>query len=69
MLLSQRSMIPYLIEINQRDYEEDLPAPACCPVTKKGRILEPGRANAVLHKKEEVKVMSIKLTELSSCAG
>jgi len=29
-------MIPDLIEIIRRDYEEDLPAPACCPVTKKG---------------------------------
>jgi ArsR family transcriptional regulator len=26
-----------LIELLQKDYMEDLPAPACCPVTKKGK--------------------------------
>jgi len=29
-------MIPDLIEIIRKDYKEELPAPACCPVTKKG---------------------------------
>ena len=29
-------MIPDLIDLIQRDYKEELPAPACCPVTKKG---------------------------------
>ena len=29
-------MIPDLIEIITKEYKEDLPAPACCPVTKKG---------------------------------
>ena len=29
-------MIPDLIDLIQRDYEEELPAPACCPITKKG---------------------------------
>lgn len=26
-----------IIELLQKDYLEDLPAPACCPVTKKGK--------------------------------
>ena len=26
-----------LIELLQKDYMEDLPAPACCPITKKGK--------------------------------
>jgi ArsR family transcriptional regulator len=26
-----------LIELLRKDYTEDLPAPACCPVTKKGK--------------------------------
>ena len=30
-------MIPDLIEVIRKDYEEELPAPACCPVTKKGK--------------------------------
>jgi len=30
-------MVPDLLEVIKRDYEEDLPAPACCPVTKKGK--------------------------------
>ncbi|HXX58594.1 MAG TPA: metalloregulator ArsR/SmtB family transcription factor [Thermodesulfovibrionales bacterium] len=29
-------MIPAIIEILKKDYEAELPAPACCPVTKKG---------------------------------
>ncbi len=29
-------MIPDLIDIIDKEYKEDLPAPACCPVTKKG---------------------------------
>ncbi len=29
-------MIPDIIDLIQRDYKEELPAPACCPVTKKG---------------------------------
>ena len=28
--------IPDLLEILKKQYREDLPAPACCPVTKKG---------------------------------
>jgi ArsR family transcriptional regulator len=28
--------IPDLLEILKNQYEEDIPAPACCPVTKKG---------------------------------
>ena len=28
--------IPDLLEILKKEYEEDIPAPACCPVTKKG---------------------------------
>jgi ArsR family transcriptional regulator len=30
-------MIPDLIGIIRKDYKEELPAPACCPVTKKGK--------------------------------
>ena len=30
-------MIPDLIEVIRRDYKEALPAPACCPITKKGK--------------------------------
>lgn len=30
-------VIPDIIEILKKDYIEDLPAPACCPVTKKGK--------------------------------
>lgn len=29
-------VIPDIIEILKKDYIEELPAPACCPVTKKG---------------------------------
>ena len=28
--------IPDLLELLKKQYEEDIPAPACCPVTKKG---------------------------------
>ena len=30
-------MVPDLIEVIKRDYADELPAPACCPVTKKGK--------------------------------
>ena len=36
-------IIPDLLEILKRDYCETLPAPACCPVTKKGKY--PGKRN------------------------
>lgn len=29
-------LIPDILELLKRDYIEELPAPACCPVTKKG---------------------------------
>jgi len=29
-------LIPDLLELLKKEYEEDVPAPACCPVTKKG---------------------------------
>jgi len=29
-------LIPDLLELLQKEYKEDIPAPACCPVTKKG---------------------------------
>jgi len=32
----QEPLIPDLLEILKKQYEEDIPAPACCPVTKKG---------------------------------
>ncbi len=28
--------VPDLLEVLKNDYEEDLPGPECCPVTKKG---------------------------------
>lgn len=30
-------IIPDILEILKRDYIEELPAPKCCPVTKKGK--------------------------------
>ncbi len=30
-------MVPDILEVLKREYPEDLPAPACCPVTKKGK--------------------------------
>lgn len=30
-------VIPDIIEVIKRDYASELPAPACCPVTKKGK--------------------------------
>jgi DNA-binding transcriptional ArsR family regulator len=29
-------VVPDILDVIRKDYEEDLPAPACCPVTKKG---------------------------------
>ena len=29
-------LIPELLELLKKEYEEDVPAPACCPVSKKG---------------------------------
>ena len=29
-------LIPDLLELLKKEYEEDIPAPACCPVTKRG---------------------------------
>ncbi len=29
-------LIPDLLELLKKEYEDDIPAPACCPVTKKG---------------------------------
>jgi DNA-binding transcriptional ArsR family regulator len=29
-------LIPDLLKLLKKEYEEDVPAPACCPVTKKG---------------------------------
>jgi ArsR family transcriptional regulator len=34
-------LIPDLLSLLKREYKEDLPAPACCPVTKKGHY--PGK--------------------------
>jgi ArsR family transcriptional regulator len=36
-------IIPDLLEILKKDYIEELPAPACCPVTKRGTY--PGARN------------------------
>ena len=30
-------VVPDIIEVLRRDYKEELPAPACCPVTKRGK--------------------------------
>lgn len=30
-------VIPDILEILKKDYSEELPAPACCPITKKGK--------------------------------
>jgi len=30
-------MIPDLLEVLKKSYSEELPTPACCPVTKKGK--------------------------------
>jgi len=32
----REAIIPDLIGLLNREYKEDLPAPACCPVTRKG---------------------------------
>ncbi len=29
-------LIPDLLELLKKEYDEDIPAPACCPVTKRG---------------------------------
>ena len=29
-------LIPDLLDLLKKEYDEDIPAPACCPVTKKG---------------------------------
>lgn len=29
-------LIPDLLELLKKEYEEEIPAPACCPVTKRG---------------------------------
>jgi ArsR family transcriptional regulator len=29
-------LIPDLLQLLKKEYEEDVPAPACCPVTRKG---------------------------------
>lgn len=34
-------IVPDIIELLNKDYVEELPAPACCPVTKKGKY--PGK--------------------------
>ena len=35
-------LIPDLLTLLKKDYEGDLPAPECCPITKKGKY--PGRS-------------------------
>jgi len=36
-------LIPDLLTLLKKEYEAGLPAPACCPITKKGKY--PGRTN------------------------
>ena len=31
------SMVPDLLDVLSREYNKELPAPACCPLTKKGK--------------------------------
>jgi DNA-binding transcriptional ArsR family regulator len=38
--------IPDFLELMKKEYQDDLPAPACCPVTKKGKY--PGTRKSVL---------------------
>ncbi len=33
------ALIPDIIELLKKDYAEELPAPACCPIMKKGTYL------------------------------
>jgi hypothetical protein len=39
-------IIPDILDIFKKDYREDLPAPACCPVTKRGKY--PGIRTSIL---------------------
>jgi DNA-binding transcriptional ArsR family regulator len=32
----KEAVIPDLLELLKKEYDEDIPAPACCPVTRKG---------------------------------
>lgn len=41
-------MIPELLDLLRKKYEGDLPAPACCPVTKKGKYPDRRHAGAGL---------------------
>lgn len=45
-------MVPEIIEVLRKEHTEDLPAPACCPVTKKGSYpgVRRGRTGAAAHK-------------------
>ncbi len=36
MLLSQGAAYPDLLELLKKEYDDDISAPTCCPVTKKG---------------------------------
>ncbi|MGE5173981.1 MAG: ArsR/SmtB family transcription factor [Betaproteobacteria bacterium] len=38
--------IPDLLDLLKKDYDDDIPAPACCPVTRKGTY--PGREKTVI---------------------
>jgi ArsR family transcriptional regulator len=37
-------LMPDLLRLLKTNYEEDLPAPTCCPVTKKGKYPGKGRS-------------------------
>ena len=37
-------LMPELLYLLKKDYEEELPAPVCCPVTKKGKYPGKGRS-------------------------
>ena len=53
--------IPDLLKLLYKKYDDDIPAPACRPVTKKGAYPGERRGGEAS--------MEIKLTHLSSCAG
>ena len=43
-------LIPDLLEVMKKSYSEELPAPVCCPITKKGKY--PGTRKQEIKQKE-----------------
>ncbi|MGE5301074.1 MAG: ArsR/SmtB family transcription factor [Acidobacteriota bacterium] len=46
-------MVPDVLEVLRKEYSEDLPAPACCPVAKKGTYLENDEGEKQRYKLQE----------------